>query len=791
MRVRATASAATLISPVRPSFDCASGQHHKGHRKEQVMIINVTFDPSVSPAGFDSTNLLQGAAKEAQFKNAINYVVDLYEHLLTNDVTVNINVGWGEVGGSTITKGSATNTSHGLDFTYAEMLQSLTSNAQSYLQRTAYNTLPIAANSPFGTGTSIRVTTAHAKALGLLSADEPASDGSIGFNSSDPWSFDLDSTTKGTYDLVAAAEHEVSEVLGRVSGAGRPNQHNNNNPCWTPMDFFRYSAPGTRDTQANNGSAYFSIDEGKSNLGNWNNVSSDGDLGDWVYEKGPVPGGYDAFGFDGGPNGKTGLLTTTDVMLMNVIGWNTNDLPATLNSLEIVSEGVTDYVASGQTASGLILEGGGQQFIVSGGSATGTVASAGGLQDIRNGAIATGAQILDGGIQRIESGGVADETEVQSGGLQEVESGGSAIGTLLAQDGTQNIYAGAIVTDDGFNGGTQYVLSGATVTGVTIPLGIQNVVSGGAASGTVLETGGVQNISAGGIAVDTALVGGKQNVYGTAVDTVFDGGTQDVWPGATVIGANVLSGIQHVFSGGTASGTVLGSSGTQNAGGNVIGTAFRGGTQYVLSGATVSGAVIGSGTQHVEGGGEASGTILDGGTQSISGTTITLTDPVHGTVVIRGNAVGTVVNGGVQHVEAGGMAIGSILNGGTEYVESGGTAYTTVIGAGTLEVKSGGAVDAVTFAAGGNGTLRLDASANFLPDSVTIAGFAGQNRLDLADIDFGASTKNAFTEAPNSTSGSLTVTDGTRTTKLLFLGQYTVAGFAMASDGHGGTLITV
>jgi hypothetical protein len=76
-------------------------------------------------------------------------------------------------------------------------------------------------------------------------------------------------------------------------------------------------------------------------------------------------------------------------------------------------------------------------------------------------------------------------------------------------------------------------------------------------------------------------------------------------------------------------------------------------------------------------------------------------------------------------------------------------------------------------------------------DSVEIAGFASQNRLDLADIDFGLNTRGTFTEAPSSTSGSLVVTDGIRTTKLLFLGQYTAESFAFAGDGHGGVLITV
>ena len=44
------------------------------------MQINVTYDASVSP-----TNFSGGAAEEAQFKNAISYVVNLYDNLFVND----------------------------------------------------------------------------------------------------------------------------------------------------------------------------------------------------------------------------------------------------------------------------------------------------------------------------------------------------------------------------------------------------------------------------------------------------------------------------------------------------------------------------------------------------------------------------------------------------------------------------------------------------------------------------------------------------------------------------------
>ena len=369
------------------------------------MIINATFNSSVNPASFDPTNLQQGTVEEAQFKNAINYVVDLYDHLFTNNVTVNIAFSWGEINGQTVT-GHGTNEEHSVVESYADVLKALTTGAQSVVQKSADGTLPTVGNSPFGTGNSIALSDAQAKALGFMPANGSESDGTVAFGAQFDWDFNTNEITqKGQSYFVATAEHEISEVMGRTSDDGQPDTHNNNNPTWRAMDFFRYSSPGQRDTQpgtaTNNSTAYFSLDGGNTNLGTWNNVVGAGDLGDWVNGKAPVPGGFDAFDAAGDP-GKTGLLTTTDVTLMNVIGWDTNDDPDTVGGPQIVSLGVTDYVASGQTASNFVLEGGGQ-FIVSGGSATGTIVSAG-MQDIRNGATAIGAQILHDGTQQIRIG---------------------------------------------------------------------------------------------------------------------------------------------------------------------------------------------------------------------------------------------------------------------------------------------------------------------------------------------------------------------------------------------------
>ncbi len=91
-----------------------------------------------------------------------------------------------------------------------------------------------------------------------------------------------------------------------------------------------------------------------------------------------------------------------------------------------------------------------------------------------------------------------------------------------------------------------------------------------------------------------------------------------------------------------------------------------------------------------------------------------------------------------------------------------------------------------TFASTVAGSLKLDSSTQF---HGTIAGFGGQDQIDLSDIVFASSPTLGFTENNAGTAGTLTVSDGTHTANLTLLGNYMAASFAKASDGHGGTLV--
>ena len=109
----------------------------------------------------------------------------------------------------------------------------------------------------------------------------------------------------------------------------------------------------------------------------------------------------------------------------------------------------------------------------------------------------------------------------------------------------------------------------------------------------------------------------------------------------------------------------------------------------------------------------------------------------------------------------------------------------TVATGATIELNAAFA-GLVTFA-GSTGTLKLDQSQSF---SGTIAGFGGQDQIDLADVGYGAKSTLGYLANSNNTGGTLTINDGTHTATLALLGQYIAGSFIAASDGHGGTLVS-
>jgi len=177
------------------------------------MQINVTWDTSV-------TSLASPLMTE--FESAVSYAVNLYDQMFTNPVTINIDVGWGEVDGHLFSGALGESITNVATYSYDTVRGALNSTANASgdpAQLAGVSSLP--QTNP--TNGSITIATAEAKALGLpLPLGTPSIDGYVGF-AADPtlWSFSPTATPTGMeYYFIGVAEHEISEVMGRFSDIG-------------------------------------------------------------------------------------------------------------------------------------------------------------------------------------------------------------------------------------------------------------------------------------------------------------------------------------------------------------------------------------------------------------------------------------------------------------------------------------------------------------------------------------------------------------------------------------------
>ena len=255
---------------------------------------DLVWDPSVAhaPKGF----------QQAVINAALSYT-----KLFSDDIVIKIRVGYGEVAGSKLDAGAlGESESNDMLVSYATVAGALAGDNYP---------LTLARNEP--TTAQIYVTNAEAKALGLMSGSATGVDAWIGLSTSSSISYALGSTGSGKYDAVAIAEHEISEVMGRV---GMEGAIVSGHPAYTVLDLFNFSSPGTLELSAKGG--YFSIDNGATSLGNFNNAASNGgDVGDWSSNSPPPTHNYDAFdAFTYA--GYHGVVTPRDVIETAVLGYN-------------------------------------------------------------------------------------------------------------------------------------------------------------------------------------------------------------------------------------------------------------------------------------------------------------------------------------------------------------------------------------------------------------------------------------------------------------------------------------
>jgi len=321
------------------------------------MQINITYDSSVDNA-------------PAAFKTDVQYAVDFLDAAFSNSVTLNIDVGWGETNGSVLgpTDLGTSEYAQAPTYTYSQIIGALQAQAaQPNASPDLIAAVQTLANLPNPTdGGPFDIGLAEAKALGLAPNNATQLDGWVGFDSNaSDWSFSTTATPpQGKYYLVGTILHEITEVMGRVSelGVGGEWYHD----AWGVADLFRFSAPGVRELAPGppHSTAYFSIDNGQTNLGTWNNHPFRGDLGDWDQGTGsgggPGPGGADAFN-NLSDWGILNQFTNVDLTLMHILGWEASQ------PQNFVLNGEMYYVGPGQQSdNNLVIEPGGTVEVADG-----------------------------------------------------------------------------------------------------------------------------------------------------------------------------------------------------------------------------------------------------------------------------------------------------------------------------------------------------------------------------------------------------------------------------------------
>ena len=103
-----------------------------------------------------------------------------------------------------------------------------------------------------------------------------------------------------------------------------------------------------------------------------------------------------------------------------------------------------------------------------------------------------------------------------------------------------------------------------------------------------------------------------------------------------------------------------------------------------------------------------------------------------------------------------------------------------------LVLDAGASADTSFAFAGSGSALELGDGSVF---KGTIAGFAAGDVLDVRSVAF--SGQSAGYTSTGASSGTLNLTDGTHAAALKLLGSYAAGAFHLASDGHGGTAVTL
>jgi hypothetical protein len=292
---------------------------------------NLIWDSSVANLG----------SNETAFINAMVNVSKYYETLFTTSHTevINIKVGWGEVNGQSLPGGAiGASETNGYLTNYSAVTNGLIASSGGVTTSASFN-----ANEP--TGAQFFISSAEAKGFGLINPTSTGVDGYVGFGTLSgtgySWNFTSSATTgqgSGTgplqFDFQGVAQHEISEVMGRIEMEGHTTF--NGLATYTPLDLFNFDSSGHLvlsggDNATNQVNSYFSINSGATPHGYFNDGYKSGDIADWAsylsdMQSQTLTNGYqDAFDAFAYPSVNTDL-SYSDQLVMETLGVSSTGL---------------------------------------------------------------------------------------------------------------------------------------------------------------------------------------------------------------------------------------------------------------------------------------------------------------------------------------------------------------------------------------------------------------------------------------------------------------------------------